>query len=782
MRLLILFALIATASLNLLSAQNPLPIGQWRSHLPYQAGQYVAQSPDKIFFSTELSVLSLDKTDFAVDYISKVDGLSNTGVEFIRYNQAGGYLIVVYQNTVIDLLYEDGQVATLNQVRNFQNFAGEKRINDLHIANDSIIYLAATYGVSRVNLAAQEFEFTTFTGIAVESIYEHEGRLLAATEEGLYAFPLGSGNPDDFGNWSLLGPSEGLPEVYRARGIIAFEGALYLGVNDTLFRYEAEALSYVFAEEGSTMEFLSNEGELLLAGFRPGKVIYLHPDGRLGELPFNCVFTPNYAIEDEQGRLWFGNEAVRSGFRYEDNFEAGFCNALSFNSPWSEAVWDLAAKDGQLWMASGGLGQTLGPNFVPDGFASLVDGQWEIYNRDLREELTGADPIGRDDDIQVFVTTAIHPDNGKVYMGSYIEGLVEIDPLEEVIQTYNLGNSSLQIANQDIRVRVGGLAFDEDNNLWVSNNSAPEPISVLMPGGEWRSFNPGCGQNQVLDMAVDGSGYKWMRLGNNTAGLLLFDEGDMDDPADDQCRVFTANNSELPTNDVNCLASDLNGDIWVGTTSGVAIFECGGSAFDPSCQGTLRVVEQDGFGALLLESESVTAIAVDGANRKWVGTLNGVFLLSPTGEEQIARFTVENSPLFDNQIVDIAVDPGNGEVFIGTASGLISFQGDAVEGGLSHRSELLVYPNPVREDYDGPIAIKGLARDAVVKITDVSGKMVFQTNALGGQAIWDGRDYNGRRVQSGVYLVFSSSNSRFVGFSGEPDDAVAKIVVINGGQ
>ncbi|MCI4648227.1 hypothetical protein [Phaeodactylibacter sp.] len=759
--------------------QNPLPIGQWRSHLPYQAGQYVTQSAEKVYFSTEMSVLSVDKTDFAVDFLSTVDGLSNAGVEFIRYNSFSKILIIVYQNAVIDLLYEDGEVVTLNQIRNFQNFSGEKRINDIHILNDSIVYMAATYGVSELDILNAEFRSTTLTGVEVNSVHVFEEDLYAATAEGIYRISTNNVNPDDFGNWDLLGPSEGFPMDYSARGFETFEGALYVGVNDTAFRYENQQLEYFYAETGSTLQFMSHEGTLLLVGFRPGRVVYLHPDGRTGPLPFNCIFTPNYAIEDERGRLWYGNEAVGSDFRYAENFEQGFCESLNFNSPFSEAIWNMSIANGQLWMASGGLDQTLGPIFIRDGFASFINGQWTIYNRDLRDELKGDDLNSPDDDIQVFVTSAIHPENGKVYMGSYIEGLVEVDPATDQITTYNTDNSTLQVAQQDIRVRVGGLAFDEENNLWVGNNSAPAPLSVLMPGGEWRSFLPSCGQSTLLDIAVDGSGYKWIRLGSSSGGLLLFDEGEMEDPNDDRCRVFTANNSELPNNDVNCVTADLDGDIWVGTTEGVVIFECGSSAFDESCIGTRRIVEQDGFGARLLETENVIDIAVDGANRKWIGTQNGVFLLSPSGEEQVDRFTEANSPLFDNNIVDIAVDQQTGEVFIGTAKGIISYQSDAVEGGRVHSSDILVYPNPVREDYEGPIAINGLARDAVVKITDVTGKLVFETNALGGQAVWNGTDYNGRRVQTGVYLVFSSSNGRNTSLNAQPDAAVAKIMVIN---
>jgi len=763
---------------SIATAQNAMPIGEWRSHLPYRLGRHVTQSATQVYYATASSLVIVDKEDFSIQRLSKVDGLSSTSIELIRYNPLSDILVVVYENGVIDLVQENESVVTMNQIRNFDNFVGEKRINDVHMANDSMAYLGATYGVSKINLFAREFVFTTFTGVSVESVYEYEGHIYAATEEGIYRTEVDNVNPDDFGNWELLGPEQGFPMDYSAKGLTAFDGALYTGVNDTVFRFENNQLEYFFAELGSTVKFLYAGNNTFLAGFRPGRIVYLTAEGQSGSLPFSCAQTPNNAIIDERGRVWFGNEAVRTGFRYLEGIGSSNCKTLDFNSPWSAAVWDLSVNDGQLWMASGGLTQTFNPIFLSDGFASFIDGQWTIYNLQTTEVLRN-DPDDINDDVQVFVSSAIHPANGKVYMGSYIEGIVELDPADGTIQQFNTDNSTLQIAEAGTRVRVGGLAFDEENKLWASNNSAPQPLSVLQPGGDWRSFSLNCSNNQTFELAIDGSGFKWMQSLSSGEGVIVFDEGELDDPSDDRCRVFNSNNSELPTNDVNCVTADLDGDIWVGTTTGVVIFECGSSAFEPACQGTRRIVEQDGFGAFLLETESITTIAVDGANRKWVGTQNGVFLLSPSGEEQIGRFTAENSPLFSNRIVDIAVDQQTGEVFIGTADGLISYQGEAVAGGRTHSSDIEVFPNPVRETYDGPIAIKGLARDAIVKITDVSGKMVFETKALGGQAIWDGRDYNGRRVQTGVYLVFSSSNSSFTSLNAEPDAAVTKIMVIN---
>ena len=152
------------------------------------------------------------------------------------------------------------------------------------------------------------------------------------------------------------------------------------------------------------------------------------------------------------------------------------------------------------------------------------------------------------------------------------------------------------------------------------------------------------------------------------------------------------------------------------------------------------------------------------------------FVLSPSGEKQIAHFTTENSPLLSNSINDIAIDQQSGVVYIGTENGITSYQGEALAGERYHLANAEVFPNPVYNGYEGPIAIRGLSRDATVKITDINGRLVYETRALGGQAIWDGRDYQGRKVHSGVYLVFSATNPRESGFAA-PTSAVARIIV-----
>jgi hypothetical protein len=237
-------------------------------------------------------------------------------------------------------------------------------------------------------------------------------------------------------------------------------------------------------------------------------------------------------------------------------------------------------------------------------------------------------------------------------------------------------------------------------------------------------------------------------------------------------------NSVLPTNTINCITVDLDGDVWVGTQQGVVSFECGSNIFSsdaPCASGRRRIVNVDGFNGYLLETEDVKTIAVDGANRKWFGTTNGIFVQSPDGLEQVARYTSTNSPLFDNAVTDIAINQISGEVWIGTEKGVLSLRSGAVEGTKINRPTAYAYPNPVQPGYDGPIAVYGLARDANVKITDVAGNLVYEGKALGGQAVWNGRDYLGNRVKSGVYMIFATSEATFE----EPDAIMVKIVILN---
>ena len=401
---------------------------------------------------------------------------------------------------------------------------------------------------------------------------------------------------------------------------------------------------------------------------------------------------------------------------------------------------------------------------------SYIDNQWKtIYHNAF-------DIIG----------IVVDPGNkNKIYAAAWGKGVLEFNN-GKLIETYDETNTdnSLQTMTPGIdHIRIGGLAFDADNNLWVTNTRVDNLLSVKKTDGSWQAF-------QFLEFStgdagsiiIDSYNQKWIVLKQNTSstigGILVFnDNNTIDDTSDDQAKWLNTvvGSGGLPINTVICLAEDLDGEIWVGTTEGIAVFFSpesvfGGNDFDAQ----QILVDQDGQFQYLLETEVVTTIAVDGANRKWIGTQKaGVFLMSEDGTEQILHFDENNSPLLSNNITSIAINHKTGEVFFGTDKGIISYKSTATKGSdMFKKEEVYAYPNPVKEGYEGVIAIKGLVTNAVVKITDISGTLIYETIADGGQAIWNGKNFNGKKAHTGVYLVFASNEDG-------SETIVTKILVIN---
>lgn len=205
----------------------------------------------------------------------------------------------------------------------------------------------------------------------------------------------------------------------------------------------------------------------------------------------------------------------------------------------------------------------------------------------------------------------------------------------------------------------------------------------------------------------------------------------------------------MPSNQIICIAKDANNIIWIGTDNGIAIIPCTGDVFSNTCL-AITPVSQSGY---LFSGQQVNCIAVDAANRKWIATKNGVWLLNADGNKVLEKFTHENSPLLSSNVKQIAINAQNGEVFFATAKGICSYRGTATDAALND-SKVLVFPNPVPPNFSGTIAIKNIAANALVKITELNGRLVYQTRSLGGQAIWNRLNYKNEKIAAGVYLVF----------------------------
>jgi ligand-binding sensor domain-containing protein len=755
------------------AAQKDLKIGEWQTYLPYQAGVYVTQSNTHVYWTTGLSILKMNKSDLSIERLDKSNSLSEVGINLIRYNKENNNLLIVYKTNAIDLVKPDGSVVLINDIKDNLNIIGEKTINSVFFSRDTA-YLACSFGVVKLNMKRNEFISTTFTKLKTTSITVLNNQIYSATEGGIYTIATDSrNNISDFKQWKKLGVSEGFPSQYRASNVCIFNNKLYFDINDTLSVLQNNRPLSIRHEKNYKIQFLSAEGTNLIVGLACGifcdsRAFLLDISDKITFFNLNCNDRITSAEEDSKGWIWFGDEY--SGFRYTGNVNSA-CGAAVFNSLEFSTSSEIVTTDSTVYVAAGGTDGVSGLS-NPLGFARLKEGQWRIYNR-------GTDQILTDSAITFdFFRIALHANQKKYYVGTLSGGIVEVEN-DGIKKIYNATNSALRgDLGSPLNERVGGLAFDKKGNLWVSNSGAAEPIVVLKADGKWESMGSvPVGSNRTFQVVIDSSNNKWFAAGGS--GILVFNEGKtIEDRGDDKLR-FLDNGTmpkELQSARINCMAVDIDGRVWIGTTNGVAYYECGNDPFNARCVGRLVVSGLGGIGEYLLREKGVNTIAIDGANRKWFGTTSGIFVQSPDGREEVLKFNTENSPLLSNNVTAIDIRQSTGEVFIGTDKGLMSYRSDAIRGNeFNKESEAIAYPNPVRPDYTGPIAIKGLARDANVKITDVNGNIVFETKALGGQAIWQGNDFNGRRVASGVYLVFSTNT-----INNEAADAiVTKILFIN---
>ena len=775
MRLVWMSAALLFITMGAVSGQNAIRIGDWRMHLPYNVGVAVTQSESRVFYASEKALFSIRKDSVEdVRFYSKIEGLNDIGITLLEYQEPRHVIVAVYENSNIDLIYNDG-IINVNNILDNNTIVGSKRINDVWVNDDDLVFFSCDFGLVEFDLSTGKFGFTMFTGTPVRSYEQFEGAYVIATDEGLYKFDsFDTELVSNFDAWEHLGPEYDLPSSYEAQDVAVYQGQLFAAVDHSL--YALDGGSFLFWDELDDREinFLSAEGAHLKVGYVcpnqscAGRVLFYNSDGYVGDHGFQCVGSPVDAIEDQEGRVWYADNF--NGVRYAGNYQWG-CNILDFNTPYSSNVSEIAVKDNVIYIAAGGVSDTYNKLSRPDGYFTFGNNDWWFQNRTNNDQLAEYDPLD-----YFRILPHPEPDSPIVYVGSYHSGLLEYHQEDSTYKFYDQTNSALEgaVGDQE-RERVAGMDMDAQGNLWMTCYLAPHPLVVRKADGTWKNFSVPS-STFLGHLEIDQRGYKWVAIISGSEGLLVFDDGGtIDNTGDDRFRVFRTTNSNLPTNSLTNLTMDHLGDIWVGTSEGPVVFDGSVDPFEGTNHGYRITVEQDGILSYLLAEEQITTIAIDGANQKWIGTNNGVFVQSPNGEEQIATYNVDNSPLLDNRIIDIAINPYDGEAFIGTASGVVSTRGEAIAGTARHQSNAYAFPNPVTPDYDGPIAIRGLAENAAVKITDVAGIVVYETRAQGGQAIWDGKDLSGRTAQSGVYLVFSTTEDTF----DKPDAIVTKILKVN---
>ena len=753
--------------------------GAWTSHTSMQAVQTLAVTPQAVYAGTSGGVFSLDRSSGELSSYTIVDGMHSVDVNTIAADDQG-ILWIGYSDGVIDRLDPATRsVETYRDIERAEQFS-TRTVRRMGIVGSDLI-VATGFGLVVFDVQRREVRDTysrlgTFNpGIEVRDFSiegdPSNGTLWLATSEGVAYANLSQSNLQDPGAWS--NDAQSANEVFS---IAAFEGSIYTGTETGVYRRQVDG---TYAKIGSSSEQIQALVPTADRLFAVGQFnLYAVESGGLRVLATEIARRPGDVEVADDGTVWIGD------------LEKGLVRGAPINSQ-SQAVeeLDVYVPDGPIdgrfsrlavapdgFLAAGGVP---GPRL---GFYTLdVDGRWTSYTVALTPE------IGTQGSFQ-FV--AIDQDR-TVWAGSVGGGVTSVDR-DGGITHYDEQNSSLLSAAAATNfIITGGIATDASNHVWVSTLGSSVPLHLRSPDGTWTPLGPyvGDGLNSRSTafgrIFVDSFGQKWIIVRDessfsNTRGLMVLDtKGTPADDSDDSFRFFGsvgAGGQGLPSVIVTSVVEDRDGLVWVGTEEGLAYFvNTGIVAEDPNATPIWPQRADRSEGIFLLFGLRVNCLAVDPANRIWVGTDEGIRIIQSVegGFEEVLQITTDNAPLPSDQIVDISVHPASGRVYVATAAGMVSTRGVAIEPVRS-ADDLFVFPNPVdmRVISAPEINIEGLVEETTISIVDGGGRVVRRFDARGGRALWDGRDESGAVVASGVYVVVA------VGANGE-GAAYGKVAIIN---
>ena len=736
--------------------------GRWSDLFSYSNVKFIEEVQGILYCATDNGVFLFDSQNPDREWVkyNKTNILSNVGISAMEYDPTSNTLIIGYDNGSIDLLVEGESQMVLDIPWN--NFSGSKAINHIFIQGDLAI-VSGNFGLASYSLSKKEFLETTFFYSNSNNLGVYESaiandRVYAATDNGIYSYPLINGaNFPNFYVWELLPNSSSLGGV---KYLEIFNNQLYFASNSNLYKLTS-ANQYTSVQSFSNIKDLNSNQDILT----------IAQENQVSFLNQNQVVTTKYISYNNDTEN--GTEVTRMNFNtgifHQNKYFGGtklfglvdFDLASNYmndpkgylpDGPYNNNAWSITVKNQKVWISPGGMLAYNAPLGNSDGFFYFDKFKWNHFKS--TQLLNAKD----------FVNIAVDPKNDNHFIAvPYFEatnwsktnriGILEINTEGE--------SFSIKHITSPIRwlYRIAGANFDEDGNLYFGSSFTEENGEVTgrlnyhyqRKGNSWKavsSIKDGLSNPLTPEFS---SNYIWSPNAR-AGGVTVFDKN-MNEVAN-----ITKANADLYDDDVHTIAVDQNNDIWIGTNLGLSILNNGDAAVDT---GNIKtepiVIIQDGIPEALLTSTRINDIKVDKANRKWIATnSSGVYYVSDNGEQTIYHFTTKNSALPSDTIYDIDIDDTNGKVYFATEKGVVVFNGDVQDVGDKF-DKVLAYPNPVRPGFKGNVIIKNIPNRASVKITDVTGNLVFESKANGGIVEWNTKNTKGKDVASGVYVVLMTN-------------------------
>ena len=768
--LILLFFLMTTTLFSQIDYSD-----SWEDFYSYNNVKDFYLNNNNIYAVCDNAIFIYNTNTLSYKKLSSVHGLSGETTSSFTYNNITNRIVIGYENGLIEIINPDGSIHVSDDIVRL-NVTGSKRINHF-IQHGTKLYISTAFAVLEYDIEHLSFGDTFYIGnqSSTENIHQIailENTIYVATQHGLYTANLNNSNLIDFNNWTqpqgdLLGDFKSVKvfnnKIYTAKG-----KKLYEIINqNTLQEIRSYATNIVNLNASST--FLNVSLNTLSYTYN-AQLIQVDFSQATAEVNFNLhnaysVNNTTYLATKKYGIL-------KKAFN-QTEFEEIHPEGPLFND-----VFSVEVKNNQAWVVYGGREfgtfNTLGTH---KGFSHFNGEHW--INTPYENEFYSD-----------FVDVTFDPDNiNHVFISSGRGGLFEVED-DIIINHYDYQNSGLEHRPESTvlnRTNVSGTVFDSQGKLWVTNAYVSDKVKKFDLSNSWQGYNfddviVNVEKTGLGDIHIDNNDTKWIESRRN--GVLVMNK--------DGSKVKALNENvgtgSLPINVVKSLAIDKSNRIWIGTALGLVRFDNASNIFNLDQFNAKEIIikleggTDENQGQILLGGQAITAIAVDGADNKWFGTISGgVLSTNPSGQKTLAIFNKDNSPLPSNQINKIQVDDTTGKVYFATAKGIVVYNNKVAPFG-DHLDQTYAYPNPSTKENEF-ITIDGrhgthLPKGTNVKVLDSAGYLVYETNILegvevkGGKAIWNKTNLAGRKVASGVYIIMLSLPDK-------SETSICKVAIIN---
>jgi len=747
----LVMALVALAS----HAQSDY--GRWVLH-PIFAGENITNCIDtgnEVYYLASGNLYRYDKETQENEHLNRANYLSDSGVDNIYFNSEKGYIMVAYQNSNIDVIDVDSRdVSNMSDIKN-ADLSTSKAINDVTFTSSDRVVVATDFGFVIVNDRKLEVESSFVSDQAFEGALIISGYLIVLKDGSFYYAPVTK-------HIQRMSEFESEYAGFTGRAVPIDNNRFFVLSSDRL------SLVTVSVDDGKL-----NFGSIKIAD---GEPVAAHK-----------MLDGGYVISFKDADYYYTTSAT--GDEAERHEGKGIYSSLESG----DGMWLLDAEG--LKRTNGGV---VTDNVIPNAISISGVPFWMAYDTAnerllltstsdnvILDQLSGItqmntfdgvfwDNVTPDDVPQTdegCYWPVISPNEANTYfISTRRKGFLKIVD-NKIVTNYN--NAMCGIID-----RMAALRFDSNGNLWVVQTRDNEhPVRVLTPAKQAKATITA--QDFIFNKSahisnLNHEGFKRSQFAIGAGDTKVFTSGQYQMPI-----VLWDNNSDLSLNhsisfssgaltdqdgksldwyEIRCLTADNTGLVWMGTTSGMIAFDPS-KAFDADFRVThIKVPRNDGtnLADYLLDGQTINCIAVDGANRKWIGTeASGLFLVSADGQTVLKNFNATNSVMGSNEIYQVCCDPTGNSVFVTTPLGVAEYKSDATPGQENYNN-IYAYPNPVRPDYGGPINITGLMDNSLVKIADPSGNVIRSLKSTGGMVSWDGCNYNGDLVPTGVYTILAS--------------------------